>query len=139
MKMSSLRMQLPAILVASLIMVTCACNSPSGKPRPVEVWRGGDEELTGRLKNTLESAFESSPDFVLSRGKKPGTLMVMIPTHVRSQQVGGRTQVLYTAEFAATDDQRIGASTGSCWDDALMTCASQIIKDAKVAARKLRQ
>ncbi len=104
----------------------------SGKP--VEVWGGADDGLTIRLRDALKDAFRSSADFHLSSGNKPGTLVITLPSNVEWKQVGGRTQVLYTAEFAS-DGQSLGGSKGSCWDDALAKCAAQIVKDAKIAAR----
>ncbi len=104
----------------------------SGKP--VEVWGGADDGLTIRLRDALKDAVRSSADFYLSSGEKPGTLVITLPSNVEWKQVGGRTQVLYTAEFAS-DGQNLGGSTGSCWDDALAKCAAQIVKDAKIAAR----
>jgi len=103
----------------------------SGKP--VEVWGGGDDALTVKLRDALEEAFRSSADFHLSSGKKPGTLVITLPSNIGWKQVGGRTQVLYTADFAS-DGQNLGGSKGSCWDDALPKCAAQIVKDAKNAA-----
>jgi len=97
----------------------------------------GDDGFTQKLRDTLENAFKSSPDFSLSSGKKPGTLVVTIPTNVGWKQVGKRMQVLYTVEFASVDNQNIGTNTGSCWDDMLSKCAAQIVKDAKIAARKI--
>lgn len=103
----------------------------------VEVWSGGDDGLTQRLRDALESAFKASKDFNLSSGKKPGTLVVTISTHVAWKQIGARNQVLYTVGFASTDDHKIGTSTGSCWDDALAKGAAQIMKDARLAARTI--
>jgi hypothetical protein len=108
----------------------------SGKP--VEVWGGADDGLTIRLKDALKDAFRSSSEFHLSGGKEPGTLVITLPSNVGSQQVGGRTQVLYMAEFASSGGQDLGESKGSCWDDALAKCAAQIFKDAKIAAGKVR-
>lgn len=108
----------------------------SGKP--VEVWGGADDGLTIRLRDALKDAFRSSTDFHLSSGNKPGTLVITLPSNVEWKQVGGRTQVLYTAEFAS-DGQNLGGSKGSCWDDALAKCAAQIVKDAKIAARNAVQ
>lgn len=107
----------------------------SGKP--VEVWGGADDGLTIRLRDALKDAVRSSADFHLSGGKEPGTFVITLPSNVGSQQVGGRTQVLYTAEFASPDGQNLGGSKGSCLDDALAKCAAQIIKDAKIAAGKI--
>jgi hypothetical protein len=104
----------------------------SGKP--VEVWGGGDDELTVRLRDALKDAFRSSSDFHLSSGERPGTLVITLPSNVGWKPVGGRTQVLYTAGFAS-EGQNLGGSKGSCWDDALAKCAAQIVKDAQIAAR----
>jgi hypothetical protein len=103
----------------------------------VEVWSGGDDGLTTKLRDTLENAFKSSPDFRLSAGKQPGTLTVTIPSHLEWKLVGNRTQVFYTVEFTSADNQHLGSSAGSCWEDALSKCASRIVKDAKIAARKI--
>jgi hypothetical protein len=72
---------------------------------------------------------------------------VTIPPHVgriflkrRSvgwKLVGRRTQVSYTVEFAWVDNQPLCSSAGSCWEVALSTCASKIVKDARSAARKI--
>jgi hypothetical protein len=101
----------------------------SGKP--VEVWGGSDDGLTIRLKDALKDALRS-PEFHLSSGNKPGTLVITLPSNVGWKQVGGRTQVLYTAEFAS-DGKNLGGSQGSCWDDALAKCAAQIVRDLKTA------
>ena len=106
----------------------------SGKPKQlVEVWGGGDDALTVRLRDALKEAFGSSADFHLSSGERPGTLVITLPSNVGWKLVGGRTQVLYTADFAS-EGQNLGGSKGSCWDDALAKCAAQIVKDAKIAA-----
>ena len=54
------------------------------------------------------------------------------------KQLGSRTQVLYTVEFTSSDDAKLGSSKGSCWDTKLEKCATQVVKDAKTAARKIR-
>jgi hypothetical protein len=108
--------------------------APVERGKPVEVWGGGDDELTARLRDALKDAFRSSADFHLSSGTKPGTLVITLPSNVGSKPVGGRTQVLYTAKLAS-DGQNLGESTGSCWDDAVAKCAAQIVKDAKSAIR----
>lgn len=134
--MTSLWTRWPVIFVV-LLGAQSAMEAASAKPTLVEVWCGGDDGLTMRLKDTLENAFRSSYNFHLSSGKKPGTLIVTIPTHVVWKQAGKRTQALYTVEFTSADNQPLGTSTGSCWDDALTKCANEIIKDARVAARKI--
>ena len=137
MRLTVLWRRLPSIIVASLAVAGCAIEAASPEPTLVEVWRGGDDGLTLRLTDALESAFRSSPKFTLSNGRKPGTLVVTLPTHVEWRQVGTRTQVSYSVDFAAIDGRNIGASKGSCWDDALVKCASHIVGDAEIAAHKI--
>lgn len=138
MQMTSLWMRCVATVLV-LFMAQSVLKADSTKPTLVEVWSGGDDGLTLRLKDALEKAFKSSSAFALSSGKKPETLIVKIPTHVAWKQVGKRTQVLYTVEFATIDNQPLGVSKGSCWDDTLTKCTSKIIKDATAAARKVHQ
>jgi len=103
----------------------------------VEVWTGGDDSLTQHLRYEVESRFKSSSDFVPSRGKKPGTLIVTIPTHVAWTKDGTRTQVRYKVEFSSSEGVGIGKSSGSCWDDNVAACAAQIYRGAQRAAHKL--
>ena len=51
--------------------------------------------------------------------------------------VGKRTQVFYNIEFATADNETISKSSGSCWENAFEKCATQIVEDAKVAARRI--
>jgi len=136
--MTSVWMRCGAIILA-LFIAQSTVEGASTRQTLVEVWSGGDDGLTLRLKDTLEKAFKSSDAFTLSSGKKPGTLIVTIPTHVAWKQVGERTKVLYTVDFASVDKQPLGSSKGSCWDDTLTKCTSKIVKDATAAARKVHQ
>ncbi len=54
-----------------------------------------------------------------------------------STEASPRTQVLYAVEFTSADDAKLGSSKGSCWDTKLEKCATQVVKDAKTAARKI--
>lgn len=45
----------------------------------VEVWCGGDDNLTQGVCRALDREFASSPDFVVGSEEKPGTLIVRIP------------------------------------------------------------
>jgi|SRR5580700_747879 hypothetical protein len=138
-RVSSPWTRLPAIVAVALVLATCAAAADGVKPTLVEVWCVGDDGLTLGLRDALENAFKSSSDFQLSSGKKPGTLVVTIPTNVvwkQAKQADKRTKVLYRVEFASADDKTISKSTGSCWDDALTKCAAQIVKDARIVVRK---
>ena len=109
----------------------------SSKPTFVEVRVVGDDGLTQHLRDAVESKFRSSFDFVLSSVKKPGTLIVTIPTNVEWTQSGTRTRVLYKIEFSSSDGAAIGKSRGSCWDDNFTACADQIYGRAQKSAHKL--
>ena len=104
----------------------------------VEFWHVGDDVLSERLAEQVENAFQQSPYFTISSGKKPGTLVVTIPTNVDWREKAGRTRVHYQVNFTSTDNRRIGSSQGLCWDSALADCASQIVRRARIAARKIR-
>jgi len=127
------------MIITVLLYATYAMELAPTKqtPKLVEVWCSGDDGLTVRLRDAIENAFESSSDFRLSNGKKPGTLVVTIPTNVDWKKVGRRTRVLYNVEFASVDNQKVGTSRGACWDNRLANCASRILNDAKTAARKI--
>lgn len=127
------------VTILAIFIGQSAAAAGSLKATPVEVWSGGDDGLTLRLRASLENAFKSSPAFVLSSGKKPGTLIVTIPTHVEWKQFGKRMKVLYRVNFASVDNQPLGGSEGSCWDDELARCANKVVKDATAVAHKAHQ
>src|SRR5260370_18631148 len=60
----------------------------AAKPTLVEFWHVGDDGLSQRLAGRVESEFERSPNFAIGSGKKPGTLVVTIPTNVEWKLVG---------------------------------------------------
>lgn len=128
------------MIAAACIFLTIGMGKTEGKslPMPVEVWCNGDDGLTIRLRDALENAFKSSPDFHLSSEKEPRSLVVTIPTNVGWKQFGRRTKILYTVEFASSDNHSLGESKGSCWDDEFSRCATQVVKHAKIAARKIK-
>jgi hypothetical protein len=112
-------------------------EAAEAKQTLVEVWCGAsDDVFTAGLRDALENAFNSSADFSLSFGKKPDTLIVLIPEGVKWNRVGKKTQVFYTVKFLSVDNKLIEVTTGSCWDDKLAKCAAKIVKNARVAVRK---
>jgi hypothetical protein len=108
---------------------------------PVELWCGGDDNLTQGVCRALDSEFASTQDFVIrtgeSSGERPVTLIVTIPTNVDWKERSKRTRVFYTVEFKSSGDKKLGAKKGACWENDLKACASQIVKQARTAARKL--
>lgn len=129
------------VILITAAMITTACvGAPSlAKSVPVEVWRGGDDGLTSRFADALESAFRGSSAFVLSEGKKPGTLIVTIPSNVGWKQIGSRTEVHYSVTFTDTSSQAFGVSKGACWEDQLSKCAVHVLTDAEVVRAKMKR
>jgi hypothetical protein len=121
-----------------MAVVPCAAESASAKPTLVEFSHVGNDALSKTLADKVETAFKQSPDFILTSERKPGTLVVTIPTNVGWKRVGERTEVLYRVRFASADNKIISKATGSCWFDSLANCTDQILRDTKIAARKLR-
>ncbi|MCI0350028.1 MAG: hypothetical protein L0Z53_11445 [Acidobacteriales bacterium] len=64
-------------------------------------------------------------------------MIVIIPNHVDWKLAGQRTKVIYTVEFATVDQRKLGTIKGSCWDDNMTKCATEIVKKAAIAARKI--
>lgn len=104
---------------------------------PVEVWRVGDDGLTLKFSDRLETGFKTSTTFLLSSGKRSGTLIVTIPSNLDWKQIGKRTQIRYSVEFSSIHGEKLGSNTGYCWEDSLQNCVAQIVKAADVAAKKL--
>jgi len=50
---------------------------------------------------------------------------------------GKKTRVFYTVEFTSTKGKELGKKKDECWDNDFRMCATQIMKQAKLAARKL--
>ena len=125
------------VAVALVALAACATSPTSAKTTLVEVWRGGDDGLTSRFADALEATLRGAPEFSLSSGKVPGTLVVTIPTNLTWRQVGERTEVTYSVEFTGVPAQPLGSSRGSCLEDRLQDCAAHVLKDARAAKLKL--
>src|SRR6266496_4934692 len=111
-------------LALVLHAVACATTAGTAQPVSVEIWRRGDDALTMRFTASVEEAFKTSGDFVLSRGEKPGSLIVHILNHVDWERVGERERIHYSIGLDNSDRQRLGMAEGSCWSDALSECSS---------------
>ncbi len=130
-------MRLEAGIAICLAVALSAVGGPADKRTLVEFWHVGDDGLSQQLTVEVESAFERSPDFTPSSGKKLGTLVVTIPHNIHWTKKSGRTKALYTVEYTTAEGQNLGTRSGSCWENELAICASHILKDARVAARKI--
>ena len=75
--MTSFRMRC-ALTILILALAEFSMEAGSAKPMLVQVWCGGDDGLTLRLRDAVENAFKASSAFALSSGKRPGTLIVTI-------------------------------------------------------------
>jgi hypothetical protein len=131
------QMRLSAVLAIASITGTTKSASADQQITPVEIWCVGDDGLTLRLRDTVEHVLRSSSSFRLSSEKKPGTLLVTIPTNVGWKQLGKKTRVLYEVTFSTVDGKNLGEKKGSCWSDHLEGCAASILQSAKSAARSI--
>ena len=139
-------MQLRPLSIAILLVLfaisgvsTARGAAPKRIPKTlVEVWCGGDDGLTQRLKDSIDHQFKGSDDFEMSFGKKPKTLIVTIPSNVSWKQNGKRTEVFYNVAFTSIKGEILGGSRGSCFDDDLAKCSVHIFSDAQVAASKVQ-
>jgi hypothetical protein len=105
------------------------------EPIPVEIWRGGDDGLTNKLSDAIESAFAVSDAFVLNKGEKNKMLTVTIPTNVHRERVDNHNEVLYTVELKQKATLRTATISGSCRENKLSICADQIFRSAQALVR----
>jgi hypothetical protein len=131
-------------LIASIIILVSLLpteqkNPATGKQRktPVELWCVGDDVFSKRMCQAFFAAFESTPDFNLQEENKLGNLIVTIPENVGWKEVGKRTKITYVVEFSTSDERVFMTRKGWCWHGEYAKCANLILKEAKVAARKL--
>ena len=108
------------------------------KPTPLEFWHVGDDALSQSLAQEVYTALAAAPDFVPSTGKRQGSLLVEIPANVTTKQVGKRTRVTYTVKYSTATDHVLSTNNGSCPEKQLSVCATQIVKGARIAARKVK-
>jgi hypothetical protein len=132
--------QMPLNLI--LLILVCVIpvfqkNAPVKQSQTiVEVWCGGDDNLTQGLCRAVDSGFASSTEFIFS-SEAETELNVTILTNVDWKQRGNRTRVFYKVEFTTIKDKKLGTKKGECWEDEFKTCASQVIRHARSVVRKL--
>jgi hypothetical protein len=124
-------------LLASLIVLLSLLPTEHKRKTPVVLWCTGDDELSQRMCKAFFAAFESSPDFNLQEENKLGNPIVTIPENVDWKEVGKRTKIIYVVEFSTSDERVFMTRKGWCWHGEYAKCANQILKEARVAARKL--
>jgi hypothetical protein len=129
------------VLLITLVGFSCVSEimpTDQGKPVIVEVRCGGDDNLTQGVCRNVYNEFASTADFVITDEDNTATLIVYIPTNVNWKQRGKRTRVFYKVEFLSNNEKQLSKKKGECWDDDFKTCASQVLKHARSAARKLK-
>ena len=107
-------------------------------PVPLEFWHVGNDALSNSLAEEVYTVLAAAQDFVPSTGKKQGSLLVEIPAGVTTKLVGKRNRVVYTVNYSTANDHPISTTNGSCPEKQLSLCAEQIVKGARIAARKVK-
>jgi hypothetical protein len=132
-------LQTIGVLLATAVFACCSnqTGAPT-EPVRVEVWRQGDIGSTLQLTDAIEQALRASPAFQKSTGQKPGTLVILVRDSIQAFEVGDRLQLTYQVEFQTETGSALGATTGACWRDALSVCADFVVKQAELAAAKIK-
>ena len=105
---------------------------------PLQFWHRGDDALSQKLAKEIYVALSHESAFVPSVGKQPRSLLVELPANVGTKKAGKRSKVTYTINYSNADNQRISSHDGSCLETQLSVCAEQIVKGARIAARKVK-
>jgi hypothetical protein len=131
---------LSLVIIPLFVVGTLQNKAPRSNPTrtPVEVWCGGDDDLTRRVCHAVDNQLSASSEFTASDDVPPRTLIVTITENVRWKELGNRTKVYYRVAFTSRDDKKLGSSKGSCWNDNFEECGAQVVEKAKGVARKIR-
>lgn len=111
---------------------------PEERPLPLQFWHAGDDLLSQKLAKEVYVALSHEPEFIPSSATQPGSLLVELPANVSSKKVGKRTKVTYTVNYSTADKHPISSHDGSCLETRLSVCAVQIVRGARIAARKVK-
>jgi hypothetical protein len=125
-------------LLASALVAACGCAKTMtvAQPRPIEVWRGGDDGLTVWFTAAVEEALRDSPSFK-EHGEASRTLIATIPTNLRWRDIGDRTRFDYRVLFSDTAKRSLGEAHGECWEDRMAECAARIRKRAEAISARV--
>jgi hypothetical protein len=119
-------------------MAGCA-TAAAQSPVPVEIRRGGDDGLTQRFADALETGIGRSGTFTMASGvSHPPFLVLNIPSHLEWTRVGDRVRARFQVEFRRGDSSLLGSSSGDCRETQLEICAARVLNDARRIARSLR-
>jgi hypothetical protein len=122
-------------MVSSLPAVGDHVQTSKQSTVSVQVYSDNNHGFNQRLKKALERSFKSSPGFNLSRGKHGGLLISTIKSCTDWKSEGVESD--YVVEFSSDRSETLGISVGSCLNEALAKCTSQILRDARTAAQFL--
>jgi hypothetical protein len=103
----------------------------------VQIWTGGDDGLTQRLRYEMEKGVSESGVFQLvnREGMKADDFIILIPTGVSWAKDANGLVVTAKAEFSRAN-RKLDEVTVTCREEALQVCAAQIVSAAKTAAAK---
>src|SRR5689334_11396541 len=135
----------------SVAVLFRGCATRVSTPIAVEYWHTGDDRLSQHLQVAEETAFRQSADFRLTPVDTSGRrLVVQNMANVEWEPVGERIKATCTVKFSSLDatssrnpdpQQRltlakeISIRRVCCWDSEMAKCATQILDEAKLAAR----
>jgi len=121
--------------LAAVLTATPAIANANTKPVPVEVWRGGDDGLTIKLSESVERALVKDGEFVLSRDKKPGTLIITFPHAVAAVPDGNYVDIDYEVTFSTIEGRKLASIKSGCRE--LLYCVDHIATTAYEVSQRL--
>lgn len=120
-------------LTVSAAITGCAPADPQ-PPVAVEIRRGGDDGLTVRFADALETGVRGSRIFRASGPGRPARLVFEIPRSLGWTEIGSRVQVHFQVDFKSGDSRVLGTSRGTCWETNLNVCVARVLNDAPRAS-----
>jgi hypothetical protein len=120
-----------ARLLAVSAAITGYARAEPPSPIAVDVWRSGDDGLTVRFAEALETALRRSHIFTLGSRQRPARLLFEIPQIIEWTEIGGRAQFHFQVNFKSVDSRVVGTSRGTCWETNFDVCAAMVLSDAR--------
>jgi hypothetical protein len=121
----------------ALLLTPEAHAAEAHRPVRVEVWHVGDDGLTLKVSESIESAFRGTPTFSLAPADE-GEMIVTIPTNVRWKRSKAGVRIMSEVEFRTRKRVLLRRVSISCTESKVSVCAAQTVEVARNLASALR-
>nr|WP_315587419.1 hypothetical protein [Sphingomonas psychrotolerans] len=103
---------------------------------PVTIRLVGDDALTQRLRNGLESDLQRNSTLRLASSVDRDVIYIESNSNVDWDELGGRTVVIYTV-YVFRGDNRGAPHTGICYERGISKCVDAITRLARIETERL--